>query len=460
MSHHWQQRTRSTLLLLAAAPLLVACDPAPPALGQQQLTTATSSVITPAATATRAVASTSTIAPSATTKPAPSAMPTANATTTPPPASPTPADYRAQIFAKVWDKVDETYLYSDFRGVDWVGVRQRYAPLVAQAADGDAFYALMAQMIGELDDGHSRFIAPAEVRVEDAENTGDRSGVGIGVLTMPTTDGALILQVFADGPAAQAGLQSRDRIVAVDGQPANDTKVEGIAGSSVGLAIVRPGSEPFSVTLTRREVQGHVAPHTRRLANDIGYLAIPTFWVNDMGSQVAGALTDLVAEGQIQALIIDLRGNRGGWREVLRSVSGHFVRGNVGSFFNQHETTPLLIGAAPGPDLTTLPLVVLVDQRSASYAEVLAGLLQERGRARIVGMPSAGNTETAYGYDFEDGSRLWVAQEGFSLHNGANLEGAGVQPDLLIDADWTQYSEDEDPFLQAAVSLLTPPAVP
>jgi carboxyl-terminal processing protease len=360
----------------------------------------------------------------------------------------------------VWSKVDEVYLYEDFRGVDWQGVREQYAPRVAAAPSSQEFYLLLAEMVGELHDGHSRFIPPAEVQVEDTNNTGDRSGVGIGVLTMALDDGALVQQVFPASPAAQAGLRPRDLIVGIDGQDytVTDNQIEGPDGSLVRLDIKRPGATPFEVTLTRRAVQGRIEPQARRLGGGIGYLGIPTLWVNDMSSQVAGALTDLVAEseaqGALRGLIIDLRGNRGGWREVLQSVMGHFVRGNVGTFFNQRAATPLLIDAAPGPDLTHLPLIVLIDQRSASYAEVLAAVLQERGRARVVGLPSAGNTETAYGYDFEDGSRLWVAQEGFRLRSGSDLEGSGVQPDVLIDADWTRYSEDEDPYILAALALL------
>jgi C-terminal processing protease CtpA/Prc len=123
-------------------------------------------------------------------------------------------------------------------------------------------------------------------------------------------------------------------------------------------------------------------------------------------------------------------------------------------FFDQHHVRPLVVEPPAGPDLRNLPLVVLVDDETASYAEVLAAVLQSERRTLVVGTPSAGNTETIYAYTLKDGSRLWLAQEGFRLQNGLNLEGKGVQPDSLIDVDWTRYSEDDDPQLLEALRLL------
>lgn len=102
---------------------------------------------------------------------------------------------------------------------------------------------------------------------------------------------------------------------------------------------------------------------------------------------------------------------------------------------------------------------MLVDDGTVSYAEVLAGSLQARNRAQVVGVASLGNTETIYPYDFEDGSRAWIAQEGFKLPNGVNLEGRGVIPDKVSDRDWTQYSERADPHIVEALDLLKQGAI-
>jgi C-terminal peptidase prc len=291
--------------------------------------------------------------------------------------------------------------------------------------------------------------------VEDALSTGREAYVGIGVLLVQRNDGALVQQVFPDGPAAQAGLQPRDRIVAVDGEAfGGGSDIYGPDGSQVRLTVVRPGEATRDVVLTRAAVQGRIQPSFRRLRENIGYLKIPTLWVSDMDVQVSGALTDLVAERPLNGLIIDLRGNPGGWNYVLTGILGHFVRGQVGIFFNQKESKPLLIAENAGPDMRGVPLAVLVDHSTASYAEVLAAVLQKEANARVVGATTAGNTETIYAYELAGGARLWVAQEGFRLLNGQNLESRGVQPNSVIDVDWAAFSEDDDPDILEALRLL------
>ena len=391
-----------------------------------------------------------------TARPAPTQTPAPTAAAAPSPtAAPLTIEERRQIFEEVWHTVKEHYLYADFRGVDWDAMHEEYAPRVEVEQSQDAFYADIAEMVARLDDQHSRFLPPAAAQQQDATASG-REVVGIGVVTMPREDGAFIQLVFPDSPADRAGLRPRDRIIAVDGKPyvADYGDLQGPAGSTVRLTVVRPGEKPHDVVLMRREVQGHIMPSYRRFPGNIGYVSIPTLWVNDMDEQVSGALTELVAEGRLEGLILDVRSNRGGWSKVLAGILSHFVRGQVGMFFDRHSVRPLVIEPPAGPDLRNLPLVVLVDDATASYAEVLAAILQREQGALVVGTPTAGNTETIYAYTLKDGSRLWLAQEGFRLQDGVNLEGKGVQPDSVVDVDWTRYSEDDDPQLLEALRLL------
>lgn len=363
---------------------------------------------------------------------------------------------RRQIFEEVWRTVKDHYLYTDFHHLDWNAVHDEYTRMLEQAQSRDTFYAMMVEMVARLNDEHSRFLPPAEVQTENATISNSEVTVGIGVLTRPRPDGGFIQSVFPDSPAARADLAPRDRIIAVDGRPytADDGNLLGEAGSSVRLTVVRPGEKLRDVVLTRQEVQNHIVPSYRRFPGNIGYVAIPTMWVNDMDEQVNGALTDLVAEGPLDGVIIDVRSNGGGWLYVLSGVLSHFVRGQVGMFFSRQAIRPLEIGAPAGPDLRHAKVVVLVDNETASYAEVLAAVLQQEGQATIIGTHTAGNTETTYAYTLTDGSRLWLAQEGFRLPNGQNLEGVGVQPDILLDIDWTHYSEDDDPQLLEALRQL------
>jgi carboxyl-terminal processing protease len=467
--HSEAQLSALQLCALAGVALMLVSCGAPSASATTptagQLPTATVAAATSAPTLAPTLRP-SLVPPSPTLQPTPTAFPTAIPTPTDAPTelpaieTPTPAmlgyQERRDIFEEVWRTVEKKYLYPDFHGLDWNAVHDQYGAKLEQDQTRDDFYAMMVEMLALLNDQHSRFEPPAIAQLENAKTSNDEVTVGIGVLTKPRADGAFIQIVFPDSPAARAGISPRDRIIAVDGHPyrAEDGDLLGEAGSSVRLTVVRPGAKLRDVVLTRQEVRNHIVPSYRRFPGDIGYVTVPTLWVTDMHEQVNGALTDLVAEGRLNGLILDMRANSGGWSYVMSGLLSHFVRGQVGAFVNRQHVRPLEVPPPDGPDLRGLPLVVLVDNETASYGEVLAAILQREDKALLVGTRSAGNTETIYATVLSDGSRLWLAEEAFRLQNGVNLEGVGVQPDSVVDVDWTHYSEDDDPQLLEALRLL------
>ncbi len=378
--------------------------------------------------------------------------------TAPPTPTPLSLTIRRQIFTEVWTTISEHYLYPDFRGIDWTAVRTEFEPQSEQAATDAVFYQLLAAMVTRLGDGHSRLLPPHAAQRQDELSSGHEEQVGIGVLALPLHDALLIQHVFPDSPAQRAGLRPRDRIVAIDGLFYADADIQGPESSQVRLTVVRPGAESRDIVITRRRVEGRIIPTARRLPGEIGYLNVTTLWVSDMDRQVSAALASIVAPRPLRGLILDLRSNPGGWRSVLTGILSHFTSGVVGSFTNRKEDTPLRIDPNGRPDLRGLPLVVLIDGGTASYAELLAAVLQSQAGAVVVGTPSAGNTETIYSYELTGGARLWVAQEGFKLAGGNSLEGVGVQPDVAVLDDWTRFSERDDPVINAAMRLLAPSA--
>lgn len=332
--------------------------------------------------------------------------------------TPIPLSERQHIFHEVWSIINTNYLYPGFHDLDWQRVRSEFEPKVKDAASNDEFYALLTTMVDRLSDQHSRFLAPGDAIEEDARSIGRDTRVGIGIITLNTNDGAMIQQVVPGSPAEQAGLQCRDRIVAVDGVPCTATHcdtIQGEAGTRVRLTVVRKGEKPRDVVLARQQIDVRIVPITRRLDGDIGYMSIPSLWINDMAENVSGALTDLMVEKPLRGLIIDLRGNPGGWRDVLVNVLSHFVRGDVGTFFNRDTYTPLMVKEGSGPDMRHVPLVVLIDEFTSSYAEVMAGILQTEAGAYVVGKPSAGNTETIYAYELAGGGAVVGCTRGLPL---------------------------------------------
>ncbi len=366
---------------------------------------------------------------------------------------------RAELFDHVWSAVDTHYLYADMGGVDWDAIKQEYLPRALEAPSMPIFYATLTEMVSRLADRHSRFEDPQRAFAQRALASGEDAYFGVGVLTIPVDGGLLVTSVLAESPAAEAGIARRDVVVAVDGRTAShsDARLTGEEGSQVILTLRSPEGAQRTVTLRRRAVvarylpEAYVLPDTR-----IGYLLIQSFWPQDTAEASTAALERMLdQQGELDGLIVDVRGNGGGWRTVLEGVLGNFVDGEVGSFFSQTDDYALSVPAGPlRRRLEDVPLVVLVDGETESYAEVFAAVLQSQGRAQVVGLASAGNTETIFAYDFDDGSRLWVAQEAFRLPNGDDLEGRGVLPDRALEVDWTRFSEQHDPHIVAALEML------
>lgn len=365
---------------------------------------------------------------------------------------------REQIFQEVWSIIDTNYLYADFSGVDWAATRSEFEPRIAEAPSDEAFYQLIDAMVGRLGDDHSRFLPPQAAQRQDALSSGREEHVGIGVIHRDLGDGLLLQHVFPDSPAARAGLRPRDRIVAINGALCSTASLQGPEGSELRLTVVRPGEKSLDIVLNRARIEGRITPLARRLPGDIGYLGITTLWVNDTDAQVSAALASITTPQPLRGLIVDLRSNPGGWRSVMTGILSHFTTGEVGAFTSRQGNTTLNIPAAGRPDLRGVPLVVLVDNNTASYAELIAAILQGHAGAVVVGMPTAGNTETIYAYELTGGARLWVAQEGFAMPDGNDLEGIGVEPDISILDDWTRFSEADDLGITAAIRLLKPQA--
>jgi len=360
--------------------------------------------------------------------------------------------------------VDDIYLYPDFNGLDWQAIHAEYEPKALAAATAPEFYSILSEMVDRLKDDHSVYLPPWAAREQDGRASGNTNYVGIGIVISTEQDSIVVLYVFPGSPAEEAGLKRRDRITAVDGEPfasptAGPSKIRGPAGTLVTLTVRSPGQPPRNVAIERRGITGTIKPYGARLESSprIGYLVIPDLWVKDISEWTEQELRELLDGEPLAGLIIDLRGNGGGFRRVLEGIVSQFVTGNMGEFYTQQTSYPLTVWTGKlFNQLRDVPLVVLVDKGTQSNAEILAAALQSKGRAKVVGVTTAGNTETIFAYELDDGSRLWVAQEGFKLTDGTNLEGRGVIPDAVIDLDWTNYSEQDDPHILKAIEILKP----
>jgi carboxyl-terminal processing protease len=159
--------------------------------------------------------------------------------------------------------------------------------------------------------------------------------------------------------------------------------------------------------------------------------------------------------GPLDGLILDNRLNGGGSSDVLEPILSFFTSGKLGQFVSRKESSPLQISANPIQNSQDVPLIVLVSEETVSFGEIFSGVLKDSGRAKIAGQTSLGNVEVLHGYDFDDGSRLWIAEDTFDPSiSHANWEETGIVPDVEAYADWDTFIFETDPSVAAALSLL------
>ncbi len=371
---------------------------------------------------------------------------------------------QSQVFSKLWEAVRDTYIYPDYNGLDWEAVRERYRGRIQQGLDDEEFYQAMGEMVDELGDEHSAFYSPEEAADEEELLRGQMDYVGIGIyVTVPVdTDHGVVLQVFPGSPAALVGVRPHDRILAIEGIPVVDESgmdnldlLEGSVGSEVHLTVQTPGGSPRELVLVRAEIQGQLSVDAQRLpGTETGYILIPTFQDQTITTRVRQALEDLTSAGALNGLVIDMRINGGGLASELEGTLAIFTGGELGTFVSREAERSLLIAPDPVGRSQELPLVILIGRETESYGEVFSGVLQENGRARLVGRRTGGNVETLWQVDLADGSRAWIASETFRPPSGADWETTGIVPDLEIPLDWDEFTEENDPQLRAALDLL------
>ncbi len=414
----------------------------------------------PTRTPTRTPTSTATPLPTATSVPL---TPTATL-------APLANTERERIFDEVWELVRDDYLYTDYRGVDWQAARATYRPRALAAESLEAFYQVLGELIELLGDDHSRFESPRVVAEQELREAGELSYAGIGVNVRDDPAGGLITRLARGGPAEQAGLRSRDLIVAVGSTPFTDTAafgpdgpngvIRGAPGTPVQLTVRSSGGAPRVVLITRQVIPSDAFPpvEAQRLpGTQTGLLAIDTFDRQGLDQLVRAQIDLLLKAGPLDGLIIDLRDNQGGFVNTMLDTLGLFVDGGSigdtrGRDARQKQEIPK---GQTIPALDGVPIVVLVGDQTVSAAEMFAAGIRVRKRARIVGVPSAGNTENLLAHDLPDGSRLWLAEYAYYLPDGSLLEGHGVKPDRELDVEWWRFDPIDDPQVQAALSELS-----
>lgn len=264
--------------------------------------------------------------------------------------------------------------------------------------------------------------------------------VGIGVEIKAEERGLLIAKALPGGPAAEAGLKSGDVIESIDGHKVGggtiDSAVDLIAGpsgSQITLGVRR--EEKFGeVRLTRRRVEVHSVSEVKMLDNNVGYIKLDKFAQNS-SEEFDKALWDLYRQG-MQSLVIDVRGNPGGLLTTAIQLSNKFIPSGTIVSTRGRDASDDTVEYAHRDRTWKTPLVVLVDENSASASEIFAAAVQENGRGMIVGCRTygKGTVQTHFPLQTVQGTlRLTTAK--FFSPTGREMAGAGVEPDVHVEAE-------------------------
>ena len=289
-------------------------------------------------------------------------------------------------------------------------------------------------------DPHSTYVPPVTFTEQREAVRREYGGLGIEI----QSEGGLVKVNYAieEGPAYKAGIRSGDFITAVDGDDIRGKTLDdavsgmrGLKGEPVTVTVLSPNKASRDIVVVRDTVRGRAIRH--RVEKDVGYLQIETFNNDKVTADTERALEDLNAQmGTLDKLVIDLRGNRGGLLTQSVSLSGLFLDGGeVLSARGRDASDNERYNAEAGELYPNAKIVVLMSPGSASAAEIVAGALQDRGRALVIGRRSfgKGSVQSVIPLGLEDGALRLTTQRYFTP-SGQSIQGRGIQPDLFVSA--------------------------
>lgn len=347
-----------------------------------------------------------------------------------------------QLYNEAWRIVSRAYLDETFNGENWWLVRQKV--IQHGLADRSATYDAIQASLALLGDPFTRFLRPDQYRSLQVTTSGELTGVGLQIALDDGDQSLLVISPVAGSPAELAGLQPNDHIAEIDGQTTKSVslddaaaKMRGPIGTQVCLTIDRPSSGQLTrlpeICLTRDRIE--LNPVTAELKHPpdgsaIGYLRLGQFNANAT-TELAKAIRSLEEQGA-KGYILDLRNNPGGlltagieiarlWLHPTETIVYTVDRQGLSDSY-QTMTNPL----------TESPLVVLVNSGTASASEILAGALQDNGRAQLVGQKTFGKGLIQSLFELSDGAGMAVTIAKYETPGHHDINKLGIKPDREV----------------------------
>jgi carboxyl-terminal processing protease len=342
-----------------------------------------------------------------------------------------------RLFEEAWDLIE-----ADF-----------YGPLPRNRV---RVYGAVRGLLETLEDPYTVLVEPVSHQFEQDDLRGSYGGIGVALDRNDKNQ--VVLSPFRDSPAVQAGIQEGDVLLAIDGvsiTPDMDisqditSRIRGEVGTKVTLTISR-GEDTFSVTITRQIIETpSISWRMVEQAPALGYVRISSF-TDRTASELKEALDELVSGG-VKGLVLDLRDNGGGLLQSSVDVADQFTDDGVVLYEDRKGQEEKRYFASEGGLATEIPLVVLVNQGTASASEIVAGAIQDHERGVLVGETTFGKGSVQLIFDLSDGSSLHITASRWYTPNRHQLDGKGLIPDLFVEAD---PNSTKDVQLERAIVFL------
>jgi len=324
--------------------------------------------------------------------------------------------------------------------------------------EADLPYAAIKGVIASTGDPYTAFLDPTQAEIFRTDLQGGFEGIGATV-RLGADGQLLIVQPLPGWPAIEAGLRAGDVVLEVDGTALQGMSlyeaislIRGPAGTSVRLLVAREDvDDSFEVEITRARIE-LPSVESRLLDNNLGYVQLRDFG-ETAKRELQAALVELDAN-ELDGLIFDLRGNRGGYLAVAVEVTSEFVGEGPILIERFSDGRERRYPATKGGLALDVPLVVLVDGGSASASEIAAGAIQDTGRGVLIGTTTLGKGSVQTVHDLSDGSELRVTVARWFTPNDRAIHGVGLDPDIELELSEQDVLDNKDPQLDRAIEYL------
>jgi carboxyl-terminal processing protease len=365
-----------------------------------------------------------------------------------PPTQQVRAEHNLTVFNSVWDLVNRKHYDPKFQGVDWNGAAEVFGPKAAAATNDNELYGTLNAMLAPLNDSHTHAIPPLQ-SVERRTQVRARTG-----FNMTRVDRRWVVgEVLPGSPADEAGVKVGWIVVARNGEPIGErANFRPKVGEEASWDFLDENDRQVRLSPAAKLLS--IAPRqiSRELKGGFVYLRFDEF----DGPDRRWLSRELKKNARAPGVVIDLRRNPGGETFSLGISIGEFFDKAVdcGTFISRGGSRWVKNSWQIGSARYLGPVVVLVDSATGSAAEIFAAVLQDHGRATVVGRRTAGAVLASWFYRLPDGGELQLSREDYIAPKGRRIESAGVEPDIVVPRVLADIRAGRDTDLETALRVL------